>query len=272
MPITKDYPAGPSARGARSAEIRSSQNPVRNSITAFTRQPDKTLAVLGLMRDLAERAHGYVALAVGGWARVEDVNDLLDVFYLGRPYVGVAGEELRKGFQRGHYDRIDVRVEGAARPVYMYRVTDEGARTLNRRENRRHVRIVPPAEGPEKGVWMPSTAPTALKELILAADNPGAPEYVPGEPEWRPSIDLTSALSSRVHAALKAREEASEPEVLGDRDPSFTPDDLRWHAAAGFAEERREGKKVLFRVTPAGRNARALEWRGPVPSFMKRPD
>jgi hypothetical protein len=79
-------------------------------MTTFVRQPDESRAVLGLMRDLAERGHGYEANGVAGWARATEVNQLLEVYYAAQRYAGAA-EELRLGCaSRGYYERLDVRV------------------------------------------------------------------------------------------------------------------------------------------------------------------
>lgn len=240
-------------------------------MTTFVRQPDQSRAVLGIMRDLAERGHGYVAHGAAGWARATDVNQLLDVYYA--KHYASAGEELRLGCaNRGDYERLDVRVEGATSPVWIYRVTDEAAQMLNKLDGREHVPIAPPNPAGGAVIWMPETAPAALDAMRIADENPGKQVHVVGEPEWRTSLELTNLLKAQAQANADAREAAGESVLDGGREPAFMPGDVRWLVNAALAKELRVAPKtVVYRLTRAGREARPLLWHGPTPAFTRRP-
>jgi hypothetical protein len=241
-------------------------------MTTFVRQPDESRAVLGLMRDLAERGHGYEANGVAGWARATEVNQLLEVYYAAQRYAGAA-EELRLGCaSRGYYERLDVRVKGATSPVWIYRITDEAARKLNALDGRKHVPIAPPNPSAGAGTWMPETAPAALDAMRIAEEQPGKQLHVEGGPEWRTSLELTNLLKAQAQATADARVAAGESELDGGREAAFMPGDVRWLVSAALAEERRGAPKtVVYRRTPAGREARPLVWHGPTPAFTPRP-
>lgn len=221
------------------------------------------------MRDLAERGHGYVAQGVAGWARATEMNQLLDVYYSAERYTGGASEELRLGCaNRGYYQRLDVRVEGATSPVWIYRITDEAAQMLNKLDGREHVPIAPADPRAAAVVWMPETAPVALDAMRTAAEKPRKHVHVEGEPEWRTSLELTNLLKAQAQAAADARAAAGESVVDGTREPAFMPGDVRWLVDAALAEELRVAPKtVVYRLTRAGREARPLIWQGPKPAF-----
>lgn len=242
-------------------------------MTTFVRQPDQSRAVLGIMRDLAERGHGYVAQGVAGWARATEMNQLLDVYYSAERYTGGASEELRLGCaNRGYYQRLDVRVEGATTPVWIYRITDEAAQMLNKLDDREHVPIAPGDPRSAAVFWMPATAPAAMDAMRTAAENPGKHVHVAGEPEWRTSLELTNLLKAQAQAAADAREAAGESVMDGEREPAFMPGDMRWLVDANLAEELRlTPKTVVYRLTRTGREVRPLVWHGPTPGFTRRP-
>lgn len=224
------------------------------------------------MRDLAERGHGFVAQSVAGWVRAMELNDLLDLYYSAQPYLG-ASDELRVGAtSRNYYDRLDVRVEGARSAVWIYRVRDEAAQLINGLEKREHVPIPPPDGSAPGRIWTPETAPAALDAMRLADRRPGKHVHVEGEYEWRTSLELTNLLKAQAQAAVDARAVAGEPEPEWKREPAFMPGDMGWLVRAGLVEERRvEPKTIIYRLTPAGRAARPLQWQGPPPAFTRRP-
>lgn len=240
-------------------------------MSRFQRQPDQTLAVLGIMRDLVERGHGYEACGVRGWTRALDVSQLVEVFYWDRRYLG-AGGEMRMGWAtRGYYSRIDVSVEGAT-PVWIYRIRNEAARLLNAEDGRPHVPIAPPTKDLELGVWMPDTVPAALAAMRWAAEHDGETIHVPGEPEWRSSLELTTIVMSLAEQRVLGQADADESVESGDKDePPFQPGDLRWLVKTGLSDVRRQARTPLYRISVMGVNTRPLLWHGPTPDWTPRP-
>lgn len=212
------------------------------------------------MRDLAERVHGFEARGVRGWARAADVTAILQRLCPALGYASPA-EELRLGLQhdRSCYVRQDVRVAGARSPVWIYRATNRGARLVSEAHHRAHVALAEPAAGVETRMWVPSSAIAALEALRYAAANPaGGREWVPNEPAWRSSRELTKITEWLADA--------------GGKHGTFQPGDLSWLTAAGLVMRHNEGQAVLYRLMPAGEAAHRLEWHGPPPEFTPFPE
>lgn len=212
--------------------------------------------LLAYLRDL-ERGHGgYELYGVRGWASAGEIQEAAQNRRRERnaPRVEFSGgaEELRSLASRRLLSRVDARIPGASAPVWVYRIKDAGARRTAAAADVEHSRVKAPRDRPETRVFVRPQMRAALDALRHADQHqhPGRREWVPGEPEWRTSRELTAWLKTR---------------RAGGRTPRiFFADDLAACVQIGFAERRDEPAGIIYRLTPFGREVRPLVWRDPV--------
>ncbi len=209
--------------------------------------------LLGYLRDLEWGRGGYERHGVRGWASVREIQEAVvqrrrerkaPRYQLGFE----AAEGLRALSARGLLSRVDARTPGASAPVWLYRITDAGARRVSAAVDVQHQWVKPPGKRPETRVFIRPYVRAALEALKHAEQHPGARVWVPGEPEWRTSRELTAWLGRR-------RGGGKTPRI-------FYSDDMAACVQLGFAE-RRDDPKIIYRVTPLGRAVKPLVWREP---------
>ena len=209
--------------------------------------------LLAYLRDLERGRGGYELYGARGWATAREIQEAVvqrrrqrsaPRYHLGFE----AGDELRTLAARRLLSRVDARTPGAGAPVWLYRVTDAGARRVSAAKNVQHQWVKPPRKRPEPRVFIRPHVRAALDALKHADQCPGARVWVPGEPEWRTSRELTAWLERR-------RGGGKTPRI-------FYSDDMAACVQLGLAE-RRDEPKIVYRVTPLGRSVRPLIWREP---------
>lgn len=210
--------------------------------------PIALLSILEHLHDLVREGHGYEVRGVRGWTGYAGVEAGTGVYG--------AAEELRKAFRRGRVIRQDVRVPDATNPVWVYRITDESARDIAALRGQAHVPVPPPSPGGEQRVLLSDTLVAALNALLHAAENPAERGWIPSEPEWRTSLQLTGWLKDQF--------------ATTGVDRVFMPGDLERLVTHRLASTRhapaQPGRKKplnLYRITIAGAALRPLVWHGP---------
>ncbi|HEU0298784.1 MAG TPA: hypothetical protein VFR37_05000 [Longimicrobium sp.] len=211
------------------------------------------LELLAYLLDV-ERGHGgYELFGVRGWATVWEIQEAVATRRRRQKAPGYqpgfeAGEELRALAARRLLSRVDARTPGASTPVWLYRITDTGARHVSAAEDVQHQWVKPPRKRPETRVFIKPHVRAALDALKHADQHAGGRVWVPGEPEWRTSRELTAWLARR-------RGGGKTPRI-------FYSDDMAACVQLGLAE-RRDDPKIIYRLTPLGRTVRPLIWREP---------
>lgn len=208
--------------------------------------------LLTYLRDL-ERGHGgYELHGVRGWASSGEVQEAVQNRRREQnaPRVEFSGgaDELRALASRRLLSRVDARIPGATSPLWLYRIKDAGARRVAATEGTEHTRVKAPLDRPETRVFIRPQVRAALDALRHADQHPGRREWVPGEPQWRTSRELTAWLQRR-------RSGGKTPRI-------FFADDMAACVQLGFAE-RRDEPAIIYRLTPFGRDVRPLVWRDP---------
>lgn len=207
--------------------------------------PREVRALLFLWR-VAEARGGYALRGVRGWAHLDDVKMAAGSGLF---------EVLPLLHRRGLLDREDARPPGRARPAWVYRVSDAGARVASRFAGTEH-RPLPKVRAPgAAAVYAPERQRGALLLLRAARDDPAAPLRFGGR-GW---------LTGR---ELGARVEGVNRERRSGRFLAVDATDLRWLLRNGMIERRagaprpgREREVVYWRATDAGRSVALLEWR-----------
>lgn len=236
------------ARAAESAH-RNGENPQRETtVTSLGHE------LLSYLRDLERGRGGYELYGVRGWATVREIQDRIiqrrRERSAARYQLGFeGGDELRALAARRLLSRADARTPGASVPVWLYRIRDAGARSVSAAEDVQHQRVNPPRKGSDTRVFIKPHVRAALDALKHADQYPGPRVWVPGEPEWRTSRELTAWLERR-------RGGGKTPRI-------FYSDDMAACVQLGLAE-RRDDPKIIYRVTPLGRSVRPLVWREPI--------
>ena len=206
--------------------------------------PQSSADLLRYLRDLESRREGFEVRGVRGWARPVDVERETIIY-------GTA-ERLRQLSDSGRVTREEVRVQsGVAGAVWVYRITDEGARLIDERDGRGHVPVAAPGALVQNQAYVSSTAAAALEALRHAVENPGRKEWIQGEPEWRTSRELTEWLKAEGDRVDMA------PGV-------FFPGDMMWLVRNHLAE-RRDDPAVIYRITNSGAALEPLVWHGEPP-------
>jgi hypothetical protein len=236
----------PRRRPARAAE------PGHRNTSRETPVSSLGYELLTYLRDLERGRGGYEMYGVRGWATAAEIQEAVVKRRRERnaPRYELSGEadELRALASRRLLSRVDARVPGASAPVWLYRIKDAGARRGSAAESVEHRQVKPPRDRQETRVFIKPHVRAALEALKHADQHPGRHEWVPGEPEWRTSRELTSWLARR-------RGGGKTPRI-------FYSDDMAACVQLGLAE-RRDDPKIIYRVTPLGRDVRPLVWREP---------
>ena len=209
--------------------------------------------LLEYLRDLERGRGGYELYGVRGWASAPEIQEAVQNRRRERnaPRVEFSGgaDELRAlASRRRLLSRVDARIPGASAPVWLYRIKDAGARRVATATGDEHSRVKAPRDRPETRVFIRPQVRAALDALRHADQHPGRREWVPNQPEWRTSRELTGWLQTR-------RGGGKTPRI-------FFADDLAACVQYGFAE-RRDQPAIIYRVTQFGRDVRPLVWRNP---------
>jgi hypothetical protein len=149
--------------------------------------------------------------------------------------------------------RVDVRVQGEARPAWVYRIVQRGVDALAAAVGTAPAGIDPPREELADAVYIRSGAWIALSALRSVATIPPHREkiWVEGQSGWRPSWELTRLVEREDEAAgLSPRR-------------SFLSEDLGWLVRVGYAERQVVDSTHVYRLTPRGAAAQRLEWKEP---------
>jgi hypothetical protein len=203
--------------------------------------------LLEFLRDLNRVRGGYELHGVAGWATAPEIKQRVIQRRRSRnaPRFEFSGgaEELGRLAKRGLLTRRDARIPGASAPVWLYRITDTGARCLPGE----HRKVRPPGEEPDDRVFVRPGMRAALDALRHANANPPEQEWVPGDPGWATSRELSAWLESL-------------PRRRGVAPPIFFTDDISACVRAGLAV-RRDLSRPIYRITRAGKDLKPLEWR-----------
>jgi DNA-binding PadR family transcriptional regulator len=203
--------------------------------------------VLRALLELAVGEGGYLRARVRGWARSADVAERI-----GRPIP----ERLPALHRLGLVDRRGVPGARGSRPVWLYRITQQGADRLAERQDTPAARIAPPrpVASDEPRICLPRSCVDLLSALCELRGGPASAQREGGESGWALAIELQPLVIER------------------GRGRRFFPEDLGLLRDAGLVERTEEHRpgggrpRVLYRATPAGLRARVLDWREPDPS------
>jgi hypothetical protein len=199
------------------------------------------------LRQLAVECAGYKARGVRGWAHLENVE------------VGTRSklaEVLPLLHGRGMLDRVDVRVSGRLRPVWIYRVNASAERLIAETTGMPYQEIDPPKRlDANRPIYVPDRQRGALLLLRQAHDDPGTPVRF-GARGWVTGRELG------------ARKEAWNEKLGGPPFVAVDTTDLRWLALWRLIERHdapptpgRQTEVVYWRATEFGRSAKLLEWK-----------
>jgi hypothetical protein len=195
--------------------------------------------ILRFLRDLEAREAGYEYEGIRGWAGVSDV--------CGASGVWLSSERLRDACVRQVVDRVDARVPGSPNPFYIYRISENGVADLAAWADQPCTRQLPPrcVNAAEVRAFLAPGAAAALDALQHARSEPTRREWVPDEPAWRTSRELTEW--------LKAEGERTGVQRV------FFSDELQRLVRYRLAE-RRDKPKPIYRITEAGIELKVLQW------------
>jgi hypothetical protein len=192
----------------------------------------ETRALLYLWR-LAAAHGGYPLRGVRGWAHFENVQEGAGLRL---------SEVLPLLHKLGVVDRVDVRTPGRARPVWLYRANDAGARIASELAGTPFHRLDQPGPPECNGpVYLPDRQRGALLLLRQAHDEQAAPVRF-GARGWVTGRELGR------------RKETWNEERGGPPFLAVDTTDLRWLAGWGLIERRDE-------PAPAGRQLAVVYWR-----------
>lgn len=203
---------------------------------------ESTKKLLTYLRGLNSHGHGYEVRGIRGWATAGDVERATNVY-------GTA-EQLRQLAASGRLAREDVRVPDATSAVWVYRIANKGGELLAHVEGREYVPIVEPGPAVPNQAWVSDTVAAALDALRYAAKHPGKRVWIPGEPEWRTSRELTDWLKADGDRTGKPR--------------IFLGGDLALIVRTRLGE-RRDEPAVIYRITVSGTTLQPLVWHGTEP-------
>jgi hypothetical protein len=199
--------------------------------------------ILRYLRILESQGEGFEVRGVRGWARPQHVERQTGVY--------ATAEAMRNLAERGHATREDVSVrKSGAGAVWVYRITEKGALLVDEFDGRQHVPVQPPGDQAPNQAYVTHSVAVALDALRHAAKNPGRREWVPGEPEWRTSLELTSWLKA------EGDRQNIAPRV-------FFTGDLKWLVRNELVERREETPTtVIYRITESGAALQPVVWHG----------
>ncbi len=201
---------------------------------------DVALSILRFLRDLERGGRGFERRGVSGWASSPEIQAATGKSYL--------SEDLVQLHRRGRLQRDDARIAATVSPVWVYRITDTGARQLATADGSEHVSVSAPTADTDERVCVRPGVLAALHALRhAAADGAHLPNpAIPDAPAWRTSLQLTNWLKE-------------EGERTG-QEQRFFSDELAWMVRSGIAE-RRNDPVTLYRITSAGLGVKAMMWR-----------
>jgi hypothetical protein len=211
-------------------------------------KPSQIWALLYLWR-LAVHNGGYKLFGVRGWAHLEDVEEATRQSLW---------DQLPPLYRRGLLEHADARAPGRVRPVWLYRISGKGVRTVHEFASTIYA-LLPElsASDAEPGVWAPQRQRSALQLLRTAYDDAATPARF-GERGWLTGREL----GERVHEHNRAR---GHPPFL-----AVDATDLRWLHGKLLIERRDEppppGRRavIYWRATELGRSVPLLDWK-PIP-------
>lgn len=197
-------------------------------------KPAEREVLLELYRT-AQARDGWKRRQVTGWMFIHEIVESAT------SYVGSTLADLVRW---GLVDKVDVREQGTAKAVNLYRITSRGLAALG--IGREQLDLPLPADDPqeESSVYMPRAAWGALQVLRRQVERGAGGERF-GEPGWMNAGEIYSAGQN----------------VLSD--------DLAWLARRGLVdrrpvpdERRPRSPMIVYRITPRGRSVEALQTRG----------
>lgn len=199
------------------------------------------IAILRYLRDLEARNAGFERRGVRGWASAAEIQKGTSTSWV--------SEDLAQLGRRGLVARDDARIPGAAKPLWVYRITDAGARHLSELDASPHVSVAEPTTAADDRVYVRRGVQAALRAMRHATLEALPKPVVPDVPEWRTSLQLTQWLGQ-------------EAERTGGPEEQFLSDDLAAAVAAGLAE-RRDEPAILYRITAPGLALQPMVWHEP---------
>lgn len=197
-------------------------------------RPAEKEVLLELYR-AAQARDGWKRRQVTGWLFIHEIVESATA------YVGTTLADLCRW---GLVEKLDVREQGTAKAVNLYRITARGLAALG--IGREQLDLPLPADDPqeERTVYMPRAAWGALEVLRRQVDRRGGGERF-GEAGWMNAGEIYSAGQN----------------VLSD--------DLAWLARRGVVdrrpvpdERRPRSPMIVYRITARGRAVEALQARG----------
>jgi hypothetical protein len=244
--------------------------------------------VLGLLYLWADEQCGYDRMGVRGWILREELEAATNHRF---------PERLPRLAGAGLLDRDDVRAPGFGKPVWVYRISQRGARYVGERAGTgASVQPLGPRTEADRAVYVPPPALTALRHLCVAFERGHQSPLLPGEVGWMTTREVLEDIwgnrfvdpglgwrgdrwsgdededvpddtffsgSERGWDELHGGMPRGQEEAAGSRVRNPYSDDFQWLVRAGFAQRfgvERTGRKtvVLFRATPTGRTAQPL--------------
>lgn len=237
---------------------------------------EKDEAALSYLCRLEARGGGYEWRGVRGWALTADVE---------RETGERLPERLPYLYSRGLLIHDDVRQPNRTIPLWIYRISEEGARFVAEREGVAYRPRRPREHAPgerETATYIPPGSVVALRALRMAMEDSKPSPHIPGERGWRTAFELDALLPRPKDARPEWRVdmELGDPDEWDDPPPwraqperllpagpfGFSTEDMLWLIRAGYAQkfgaeyEWRHRPVLLYRATPAGMSVVSLEW------------
>jgi DNA-binding HxlR family transcriptional regulator len=183
----------------------------------------------------AQARDGWKRQQVAGWLFIHELVESASVY---------VGSTLADLYRWGLVEKADVREQGTAKSVNLYRITSRGLAALGITRDQLDLPLPAPDPRENSSVYMPRAAWGALEVLRRQVDGSAGRERF-GETGWMNAGEIYSAGQN----------------VLSD--------DLAWLARRGLAErrpvpdERRpRSPMIVYRVTARGRAVEKLQARG----------
>lgn len=238
---------------------------------------EKDVVALSYLCRLEARGGGYEWRGVRGWALTADVE---------RETGERLPERLPYLYSRGLLIHDDVRQPNRTLPLWIYRISEEGARFVAVREGVAHRPRRPREHAPgerETAIYISPGSVVALRALRRAIEDPKPSPHFPGERGWRTAVELDALVPGAKDAPpeWKMDMELGDPDEWEDPPPwraqpecrppvkpyGFSTEDMLWLVRAGFAQKFgaeykwRQRPVLLYRITPAGMAVIPLEWQ-----------
>jgi hypothetical protein len=238
---------------------------------------EKDEVALSYLCHLEGRGGGYEWRGVRGWALPADVE---------RETGERLPERLPYLYSRSLLIHDDVRQPNRTRSLWIYRISEEGARLVAEREGVAYRPRRPREHAPgerETAIYIPPGSVVALRALRLAMEDPKPSPHFPGNQGWRTAVELDALIQAPVKdlPEWKVDMEFGDPDEWEDspswrarpeyRPPiepaGFSTEDMLWLVRAGYAQRSgaeykwRQRPVLLYRVTFAGMAVVPLEWQ-----------